>query len=74
MPPPVGYGVRLLHVHFVCEAISTVHSLNKHGLSCLHVAIWEAGVQGGFDFSSRIQTKTDYIYSSSARGAYLTQV
>lgn len=54
------------------EEISARRSFNKHGPSCLHVAICEAGVQASFDFVSHIQTDWgggDYICSPSAAEA-----
>lgn len=65
------------------EEISARRSFNKHGPSCLHVAICEAGVQASFDFVSHIQTDWGgglHLFSQRRRsvplgpGAYLTWV
>lgn len=54
--------------------ISSTRSLKKekkNSLSCLHLAIYEAGVYGLFDFVSYPQTQRGLplLYSSSAKGA-----
>ncbi|CAJ1078599.1 Hypothetical predicted protein [Xyrichtys novacula] len=54
---PVGCSVRLPNVHFVREEISAARSFNKHGSSCLHEAICEAGVQGSFHFMYLVKHK-----------------
>lgn len=61
-------------VRFVQPVISSTRSFKKkkkNSLSCLHLAICEAGVHGLFDFVSYPQTQRGLplLYSSSAKGA-----
>lgn len=63
---------------FICPFCAAGDKLNplilkkeKNSLSCLHLAIYEAGVHGLFDFVSYPQTQRGLplLYSSSAKGA-----